>query len=82
MLKTQYNIVIKCFSCDLDDEYTSNKFYELLAFDGTIHQTSYAGTPQQNGVAERKHRYIIDTARSILLLTESQRLSHKVPPSP
>ncbi|PNX86333.1 hypothetical protein L195_g042411, partial [Trifolium pratense] len=48
-------------------EYTSNKFSELLAYDGTIHQSSCTDTPQQNGVAERKHRHIVETARSLLL---------------
>ncbi|CAJ2675738.1 unnamed protein product [Trifolium pratense] len=67
MVKTQHNAVIKCFRCDLGGEYTSNKFSELLAFDGTIHQTSCTDTPQQNGVAERKHRHIVETARSLLL---------------
>jgi transposase InsO family protein len=67
MVKTQHNVVIKCFRCDLGGEYTSNKFFELLAYDGTIHQTSCTDTPQQNGVAERKHRHIVETARSLLL---------------
>jgi hypothetical protein len=39
----------------------------LLALDGTIHQTSCTDTPEQNGVAERKHRHIVETARSLLL---------------
>ncbi|CAJ2641032.1 unnamed protein product [Trifolium pratense] len=67
MVKTQHNAVIKCFRCDQGGEYTSNKFSELLAYDGTIHQTSCTDTPQQNGVAERKHRHIVETARSLLL---------------
>ncbi|CAJ2652486.1 unnamed protein product [Trifolium pratense] len=67
MVKTQHNAVIKCFRCDLGGEYTSNKFSELLAYDGTIHQTSCTDTPQQNVVAERKHRHIVETARSLLL---------------
>ncbi|CAJ2650750.1 unnamed protein product [Trifolium pratense] len=67
MVKTQHNAIIKCFRCDLGGEYTSNKFSELLAYDGTIHQTSCTDTPQQNGVAERKHRHIVETARSLLL---------------
>ena len=53
--------------CDLDEEYISNKFYQLLALDGTIYQTSCTDTPEQNEVAERKHRHIIETARSLLL---------------
>ena len=66
-VKTQHNAVIKCFRCDLGGEYTSTKFSELLASDGTFHQTSCTDTPEQNGVAERKHRHILETARSLLL---------------
>jgi len=59
--------VIKCFRCDLGGEYTSNKFCQFLALDGTIHQISCTYTPEQNGVAERKHKHIVKTARSLLL---------------
>jgi hypothetical protein len=59
--------VIKCFGCDLGGEYTSNKFYQLFALDGTIHQTSCTDTHEQNYVAEKKHRHIVETARSLLL---------------
>ena len=64
LIKTQYFAVIKYFRCDLGGEYTSNKFCQLLALDGTIHQTSCT-----DGVAERKHRHIVKTARSLLLST-------------
>jgi hypothetical protein len=67
LLKTQHFALIKCFRCDLGGEYTSNKFCQLLALDGTIHQTSYTDTPEQNDVAERKHRHIVETAHSLLL---------------
>jgi transposase InsO family protein len=66
-IKTQHSVVIKCFRCDLGGEYTSNKFFQLLALDGTIHQTSCIDKPEQNGVAERKHRHIVETTRSLLL---------------
>jgi hypothetical protein len=67
LVKTQHFVVIKCFRCDLGGEYTSNKFCQLLALDGTINQTSCTDTPEQNGVVERKHRHIVETARSLLL---------------
>jgi hypothetical protein len=66
-IKTHHSSVIKCFRCYLGGEYTFNKFCQLLALDGTIHQTSCTDTPKQNGVAERKHRHIVETARSLLL---------------
>ena len=67
LVKTQHSSVIKYFRCDLGGEYTSNQFSHLLASDGTIHQTSCTDTPEQNGVAERKHRHLVETARSFLL---------------
>jgi len=67
LVKTQHSAVIKCFRCDLGGEYTSNKFCQLLALDGTIHQISCTYTLEQNDVAERKHRHIVETARSLLL---------------
>jgi hypothetical protein len=66
-VKTQNSTVIKCFRSDLGDKYNSNKFCEFLSLDETIHQTSCTDTLEQNEVAERKHRHIIETARSLLL---------------
>jgi len=37
LIKTQHSVVIKCFMCDLGGKYTSNKFFQLLPLDGTIH---------------------------------------------
>ena len=67
LVKTQHSVVTKCFMCDLGGEYTSNKFLELLALDGTRQQTSCTNTSKQNGVAKRKHRHIVETARYLLL---------------
>ena len=69
LVVTQYYVVIKCFKCDLGGKYISNKFYELLALDETIHRTLCTYTPEQNGVAEREHRHIIETTNSLLLST-------------
>jgi len=34
---------------------------------GIIYQTSYSHTSQQNGVVERKHKHILDVARTIMI---------------
>jgi hypothetical protein len=69
LVRTQYYAVIKCFKCDLGGKYTSNNFFELLALDETIHRILCTYTPEQNGVAEREHRHIIETTNSLLLST-------------
>lgn len=51
---------------NLVGEYNSNGSLEVLVADGSIYQTS-TDTPEHNGVAERKHRHIMETTRSFLL---------------
>ena len=36
---------------------------------GIVHQSSCVDTPQQNGVAERKNRHLLEVARSIMFTT-------------
>ncbi|GKV03485.1 hypothetical protein SLEP1_g15775 [Rubroshorea leprosula] len=43
------------------DDYSSTAFLNHLAECGIQQQVSCLGTPEQNGVAERKHRHIIKT---------------------
>jgi len=38
-----------------------------MASHGILHQASCAYTPQQNGVAERKNRHLVETTRTILI---------------
>ena len=38
-----------------------------MASHGILHQTSCAYTPQQNGVAERKNRHLMETTRTLLI---------------
>ncbi|KAB2607265.1 hypothetical protein D8674_006982 [Pyrus ussuriensis x Pyrus communis] len=40
---------------------------------GIHHQLSCPHTPQQNGCAERKHRHIVETARTLLTVSQAPR---------
>ncbi|RVW90513.1 Retrovirus-related Pol polyprotein from transposon TNT 1-94 [Vitis vinifera] len=52
---------------DSGGEYLSTEFQAFLAFKGIIHQRSCPSTPQQNGVAERTNRHLLDVVRTLLL---------------
>lgn len=66
MVLTQFNREIKIFRSDNGGEFVNNTLKEYFASHGVVHETSCVGTPQQNGVAERKNRHILETARSLL----------------
>ncbi len=51
---------------DNGGEYTSKEFQEYLKAQGIHHETTVPHTPQQNGVAERKNRTLIEAARTML----------------
>ncbi|KAK8923585.1 hypothetical protein KSP39_PZI019845 [Platanthera zijinensis] len=65
--RTQFCTTIKTFRSDNAREYTSHEFANLCADFGIVHPTSCPYTPQQNGVAERKNRHLLDVARSLML---------------
>ncbi|KAK9065740.1 hypothetical protein SSX86_015141 [Deinandra increscens subsp. villosa] len=67
MVKTQFKSSIKCIRSDNAFELGSGSSQsEFLLNQGILHQTSCAGTPQQNGVVERKHKHLLETARALL----------------
>ncbi|GKA39546.1 ribonuclease H-like domain-containing protein, partial [Tanacetum coccineum] len=65
-LKNQFNKTIKIFRSDNGIEFTNSNMNSFFKQRGIIHQTSCAYTPQQNGVAKRKHRHLLNVARSLL----------------
>ncbi|KAG7544127.1 GAG-pre-integrase domain [Arabidopsis thaliana x Arabidopsis arenosa] len=55
-----------CLRTDRGGEYMSNEFIQFCEEAGISRQLTTAFTPQQNGVAERKNRTIMEMVRSIL----------------
>lgn len=66
-VKNQFDTSIKVLRTDNAREYLSSQFQTFLTSEGITHQSSCAHTPQQNGVAERKNRHLVETARTLLL---------------
>ena len=64
---TQFNISICVLRSDNAREYFSALVISFMSQHGILHQSSYAHTPQQNGVAECKNRHLIETTRTLLL---------------
>lgn len=64
-VKTQFGKVVKVLRSDNGTEFVNSIYSNLFSTNGIIHQTTCAYTPQQNGVAERKHRHILEVTRAV-----------------
>ncbi|KAK2975037.1 hypothetical protein RJ640_002466 [Escallonia rubra] len=67
MIHTQYNARIQVLRSDNGGEYLSAELQQYLKAHGIIHQTTCSNTPQQNGVAERKNRHLLEVVRASLI---------------
>jgi transposase InsO family protein len=57
---------IKQLQTDGGGEYTSHPFKQFLTTHGIHHRITCPHTSQQNGIAERKHRHVIETGLALL----------------
>lgn len=57
---------IKCIRTDNAPEYVGGDFAKILKEAGTMHQRSVAYCPQQNGIAERMNRTLVEMTRCML----------------
>lgn len=67
MVEVQFQTCIKVVRSDNGGEYFQQELKDFMNSLGIIHQTSCPYTPQQNGVAERKNRHLLDVTRSLLI---------------
>lgn len=71
LVETQLQSKVSMFQCDRGGEFTSNSFINHLAKCGIKQLLSCPYTPQQNGLAERKHRHIIELGLSLLFQSKA-----------
>nr|GFA97323.1 putative ribonuclease H-like domain-containing protein [Tanacetum cinerariifolium] len=66
LIENQLNKKVKAIRCDNGTEFQNAKLIALCGQKGIKRDYSNARTPQQNRVAERKNRTLIEAARSML----------------
>jgi hypothetical protein len=62
MVKTQFEKTIKVIQSDNGTEYINHEVQILFQNEGIV-----VGTPQQNRIAEKKNRYILEITRALLI---------------
>uniref|UniRef100_A0A2N9H6I0 Integrase catalytic domain-containing protein n=1 Tax=Fagus sylvatica TaxID=28930 RepID=A0A2N9H6I0_FAGSY len=65
LVQTQFNTIVKKIRTDNGQEFLETKLQSYFQNHGIIHERTCVETPQQNGVAERKHRHLLNIARSL-----------------
>ena len=65
-IHTQFHASIQNLRSDNTKEYMFEQFQSFMLPNGIFHQTSCVDTPSHNGVAERKNRHLLETARALL----------------
>ncbi|KAE8708956.1 hypothetical protein F3Y22_tig00110332pilonHSYRG00622 [Hibiscus syriacus] len=66
MIENQTGRKIKCLRTDNRGEYKSTPFFDVCHEYGIVRHFTVRNTPQQNGVAERMHRTLLEKVRCML----------------
>ncbi|MCO5613411.1 hypothetical protein L7F22_067687 [Adiantum nelumboides] len=75
MVENETGCKVQTLRTDRGGEYMSGAFKDFLGKKGIRHQCTMPYTPQQNGVAERKNRSLMEMARCML---KAKSLPHKL----
>ncbi|GKE64086.1 putative ribonuclease H-like domain-containing protein [Tanacetum coccineum] len=65
-IENQINHKVKIIICDNGTEFKNNDINQFCGIKGIKREFSVARTPQQNGVAKRKNKTLIEVARTML----------------
>lgn len=66
-VQNQFGTSIQTVRSDNGGEFINHFLLHLFISTGVVHQTTYPHTLEQNGLVERKHRHLIETAITLLL---------------
>ena len=66
LIQTQFSTFILRFCSDNAKDYVNSTLNTFFQTHGIIHETPCPYTPQQNGLAERKFRHVLETARTLM----------------
>ena len=66
LVENQEGKKVKNLRTDNDGAYTSREFEKYLQQEGIRHEVTVPKTPEQNGVAERMNRTLVEMTRSML----------------
>ena len=74
-VQNQLGKTIKALRSDRGGEYLSQEFVDHLKQCGIVPQLTPSGTPQWNGVSERRNRTLLDMVRSMISQTDCRCIS-------
>jgi len=63
LVENQFGTKVQIIRSDNGNEFKMNSFFDSK---GIIHQTTCVETPEQNGIAERKHQHLLNVARALI----------------
>lgn len=66
VVQSQFEKLIACLRSDHGGEYLSTRFVRYCHVHGIQHQLTATQSPQQNGIAERKNRTLLEVAHNIV----------------
>jgi hypothetical protein len=67
MIRTHFDTCVRVFHTDSVGEYLFDALHQVLAEQGTLAQFSCPDAHAQNGVVERKHRHLLETAHALII---------------
>ena len=74
MIKTQFQTHIQILHTDKGREYFNSILGTYLKNNGIVHQSTCVETPQQNGIAERKNRHLLEVVCAIMFTNNVPKL--------